>query len=160
MADRIVVMRGGAVQQIGSPAEIYRNPANAFVGTFIGTPPMSLLPAEVQGRDVTLGEGLVLSLPDARANAIARAGAARVQLGLRAEHVRLVPAGTPGALPVTPVLVEDHGADSVAVLRVGRHEVLARVPTGSVHVGQTGLAATLDTAALQLFDTDEGRALV
>jgi ABC-type sugar transport system ATPase subunit len=160
MADRIVVMRGGAVQQIGSPAEIYRSPANAFVGAFIGTPPMSLLPAEVQGRDVVLGQGLVLSLPDGRADAIARAGATRVQVGMRAEHVRLVAAGTAGALPVTPVLVEDHGADSVAVLRIAGHEVLARVPTGSIHVGQAGLAATLDTAALHLFDTVEGHVLV
>jgi ABC-type sugar transport system ATPase subunit len=158
MADRIVVMRGGAVQQIGAPGEVYRNPANAFVATFIGSPPMSLLAAEVAGREVSLGDGLVLSLPEARTAALA--GASRVQLGLRAEHVRLVPHGTPGALPVAPVLVEDHGADSIAVLRLGRHEVLARVPPGSVHVGQQGLAAALDVAGLHLFDADDGRALV
>jgi multiple sugar transport system ATP-binding protein len=96
MADRIVVMRGGAVQQVGAPGDIYRNPANAFVATFIGSPPMSLLPAEVQGCSVALAGGLVVALPDARAAAVSRAGATRVQLGLRAEHVRLVPTGTPG----------------------------------------------------------------
>jgi ABC-type sugar transport system ATPase subunit len=160
MADRIVVMRGGTVQQVGTPSEVYRSPANAFVATFIGSPPMSLLPAEVQGCSVALAGGLVVALPDARAAAVSRAGATRVQLGLRAEHVRLVPTGTPGTLPAEPILVEDHGADAIAVLRIGRHEGLARVAPGSVHVGQAGLAAEIDTAAAHLFDSTEGRALV
>jgi ABC-type sugar transport system ATPase subunit len=160
MADRIVVMRGGSVQQIGTPSEVYRHPANSFVATFIGSPPMSLVAAEVRGRDLALGDGLVLALPDARAEMLARAGAARVQVGLRAEHVRLVPAGTPDALPAVPVLVEDHGADAIAVLRIGHHEVLARVAPGAIHVGEQGLAAAMDTAALHLFDADEGNRLV
>jgi len=156
MADRIVVMRGGAVQQIGTPMDIYRNPANAFVGTFIGSPPMSLLPATVEGGALALGPGLTLALPEARAQAVARAGVTRVQAGLRAEHVRLGPATGDGYPPAEVVLVEDHGADSIAVVRIGQHEVLARVPPGGVHVGQSGLAADLDTAAMHVFHPEDG----
>ena len=163
MADRIVVMRGGAVQQIGSPMEIYRRPANAFVGTFIGSPPMSLVPVEIargpEDAALMLGPAARLALPPARRAALAAAGLARVILGLRAEAVALEPAGGAWAIPADVVLVEDHGADSIAVVRIGGHEVLARCAPGTVAVGQPGLAARIDTEAMHLFRPEDGTAL-
>lgn len=162
MADRIVVMRGGAVQQIGSPMDIYRRPANAFVGTFIGSPPMSLVPAELSGRAddaaLVLGPGTRLALPPKRSSALAKAGLTHVVLGLRAEAVALEPAGSAAAIPADVVLVEDYGADSIAVIRIGGHEVLARCAPGTVHVGQSGLAARIDTEAMHLFRPEDGTA--
>jgi ABC-type sugar transport system ATPase subunit len=160
MADRIVVMRGGAVQQIGTPMELYRNPANAFVGTFIGSPPMSLVPAEVTAEGgramLALGPGARLELTPERGAALARAGAKRVLAGFRAETVRIEPAGQPDTIPAEVVLVEDHGADSIAVVRLGGREVMARVAPGAVRVGQTGLAARIDPEALHLFHPEDG----
>ncbi|MDO9526530.1 MAG: sn-glycerol-3-phosphate ABC transporter ATP-binding protein UgpC, partial [Gemmobacter sp.] len=132
MADRIVVMRGGAVQQIGTPMEIYARPANAFVGTFIGSPPMSLVTAAIDGDKLVFGQGQVVTLPPQRAAVLARTGLRQVQVGLRAEHVTL---NDSAGFASKVVLVEDHGADSIAVIVLGGTEVMARVRPGSVHVG-------------------------
>jgi ABC-type sugar transport system ATPase subunit len=161
MADRIVVMRGGAVQQIGSPMELYLRPANSFVATFIGSPPMSLVEAPVQwsGKMAALsfaGHG-PLPLPPEQSRALAAAGVDRVVAGLRAEHVLVDPDG-PFVSDV--VLVEDHGAESVAVLSLGGREVMARVRPGTVRVGDRGLRFGLDTAGMRLFHPVDDHALV
>ena len=160
MADRIVVMRGGQVQQIGTPMELYRSPANAFVGSFIGSPPMSLLPATVIGQGdavgLELGDGVRLDLPAARGAALKRAGIGQILVGLRAEAVRLETAAGDTPLRTQVVLVEDHGADSIAVVRLGPHEVMARTPPGAVSVGETDLALRIDTEAIHLFRPEDG----
>ena len=89
LADRIVVLRDGRIEQVGAPLQLYREPANAFVAGFIGSPAINLFDAA--------------ALP-----ALARAGAAR--LGVRPEHWRCVAAGTPGAVPAKAVHVERLGA--------------------------------------------------
>lgn len=159
MADRIVVMRGGAVQQIGSPMEIYRSPANAFVGTFIGSPPMSVVVADVVVEEgVTIldfGSGARVALPEDRVGALDRVGERRIQVGLRAEHLSLCPAETTGAIPVEIVLVEDHGADSIALVRLGGREVMARMMPGAARIGQTGLGVRIDADAMHLFKSDD-----
>lgn len=107
MADRIVVLRDGKVEQIGTPVELYDRPGNAFVATFIGSPSMNLLPATVQGGSAgTLGGAV--PLPAQQQNMEGR----KVLLGLRPEHLKVQTAGTPGMACEVKV-VEFSGADTL-----------------------------------------------
>ncbi len=101
MADRIVVMRAGRLEQAGPPLELYDRPANAFVAGFIGSPAMNLLPAQAAGGHVTLADGSVLPITSAAEGA--------VQYGIRPEHLDLVPPETPGAMTGTVGLIESTG---------------------------------------------------
>ena len=108
-ADRIVVLRDGRVEQIGSPIELYDRPANTFVATFIGSPAMNLLPGAVAagGASVTLTGGAALTLPRAMPSLAGR----QVTLGVRPEHLHLAADGV-GTLPVIAQVAEFTGADT------------------------------------------------
>jgi sn-glycerol 3-phosphate transport system ATP-binding protein len=109
LADRLVVMNGGRVEQVGTPGEIYTRPASRFVATFVGAPAMNMLEGVV-----TL-DGLSL-LGGSRRLVMPRAGlpvGTEVAVGIRPEAVRLVAQGTPGALDATVDLVEELGAGRV-----------------------------------------------
>lgn len=86
MADTLVVMNEGRIQQIGAPMEVYQRPANKFVAQFIGSPPMNLLPAEISA------DGQTLVMADQRVpNPISGITKQRVSVGIRAEHIMLCP---------------------------------------------------------------------
>ncbi len=102
MADRIVVMRAGRLEQAGAPLELYDRPANAFVAGFIGSPAMNLLLGLAADGRVSLGPGLSLPL-ETRADG-------RILYGVRPEHLDLVAAETPDAITATVTLVESTGA--------------------------------------------------
>ncbi|HTS23622.1 MAG TPA: sn-glycerol-3-phosphate ABC transporter ATP-binding protein UgpC [Casimicrobiaceae bacterium] len=115
MADKIVVLRGGRVEQVGAPLELYNAPRNRFVAGFIGSPRMNFLPAKLtsvmqDAVDVTVGAGGMATLPF-RGGAELIGG--DVTLGIRPEHVALEHA-EPGALrlPATVELTERLGATS------------------------------------------------
>ena len=103
MADRIVVLNGGIVEQVGSPLELYHNPANLFVAGFIGSPKMNLLEGEIAARDdasadVKLDDGGTIRVEAAN---IAAAPGLRVTLGTRPEHTALAADGEIGAPPIS-----------------------------------------------------------
>jgi ABC-type sugar transport system ATPase subunit len=129
MADRIMVLRDGIVQQVGRPGDVYAQPANTFVATFVGSPPMNLLRGTVgtiDGRrrfqgptgDVAL-DGLVPeTLPDGP-----------VTLGIRPEDIRVATPTDPGSLPGAVELVEAIGADTFLSVNLGSGATaMVRVP--------------------------------
>jgi multiple sugar transport system ATP-binding protein len=110
MADRIVVLRDGRIEQVGSPIDLYNRPANTFVAGFIGSPRMNFLPCTVTARDedgVTLADAQGRSL---RAHVDARtlAEGEAVELGVRPEHMH----PDPGGYPVQVEAVEQLGGES------------------------------------------------
>ena len=117
MADRIVVMHDGIVEQIGAPLELYDHPANTFVAGFIGSPAMNMLRATVRQADgalvATTDFGVDLPLPEARGLAPGQT----VTYGVRPEH--LVPAGDEDGVPVTVSIVEPLGSQTAAMVRFG-----------------------------------------
>ncbi len=132
LADRIVLMKQGRVQQIGAPLDLYDRPVNLFVATFLGSPPMNILSAERVGEQL-VGEGFRLA---------ARAGlqtpAASVRLGVRPEHLVVETKRPEGELPVgwLPAVVdvvEPLGAETHLICRVGAQSVTARAD-GAVFV--------------------------
>jgi multiple sugar transport system ATP-binding protein len=117
MADRIVVMHDGIVEQIGAPLELYDRPANIFVGGFIGSPSMNMLPATVRQAGGTLVAstefGVDLPLPPAIE---LRPGQA-ITYGVRPEH--LVLAGADDGIPATVAVVEPLGSQTAVMVRLG-----------------------------------------
>jgi multiple sugar transport system ATP-binding protein len=93
LADRIVIMRDGHIVQVGTPLDVFERPVNSFVATFIGSPPMNLLPATVRGKSVTLRDGTKLPVPPGHRVT----EGTEVHLGLRADNI--MPEGH--ALPPT-----------------------------------------------------------
>ncbi len=90
MGDRVVVMLRGLVQQVGTPTELYEQPSNAYVASFIGSPPMNFLDGEMSGDTLSLpADKLTLALPPEARAAAAKASGPKVRLGVRPEHISL-----------------------------------------------------------------------
>jgi multiple sugar transport system ATP-binding protein len=117
MADRIVVMRGGRLEQAGAPLDLYDRPVNAFVAGFIGSPAMNLLPGTAGGALVDLGQGLTLPLDCTATGA--------VLYGIRPEHLDLVPTDMPGAIVATAHVVESTGTAMFVACKAGDRVVHA-----------------------------------
>ncbi len=152
LADRLVVMNGGRVEQVGTPMDLYRQPASRFVAQFIGSPAMNLLEATVAegGEALAIGPGLSVTtdkpLP-------LKAGAA-VALGLRPEHIHLVHEGV--GLPMMVESVELLGADAYLHGRLADQPLSVRVP-GTTAVGEgEQVRIRPDMASVHLFDRSSG----
>ena len=108
MGDRIVIMNGGKIQQVGTPFEAYEKPKNRFVAGFIGTPPMNFSEGQLKAGGVTLPGGIVLPLP--------RPGldpGREVVIGIRPEHISLEPRDGRAKIPATIDVVEPLGNRSI-----------------------------------------------
>ena len=121
-ADKVVVMHDGAVVQVGTPEELFERPAHTFVGHFIGSPGMNILPCRVEGRTAYLdGQPVALQsayphLPEGK----------RIELGIRPEFVRLQPKGA--GLDARVRRVDDIGRARIARVEVAGRPVAASVP--------------------------------
>ena len=126
MGDRIGVLNGGRIVQVGTPHEIYNSPRDTFVAGFVGSPAMNLFPAET-------ADGKAIVVPgDDGARSRGQAGGhswpgrpGRVTLGIRAEDIRVGP-HEPFAAIVHDV--ENHGVEKIVTLRAGPHQLRATVP--------------------------------
>ncbi len=159
LADRIVVLRGGHIEQIGTPLDLYRRPANLFVARFIGSPAMNIVPGTVE----TGGEGMTVRLASGQSIEIAaRLEAlpkdAPVQLGVRPEDLVLVK--DPGLFTGRIALIEQLGEVQMVYVEVDGIEtpIIAKLPgTEILHVGET-IALGTDPQRIHLFDS-EGQSL-
>jgi len=165
MGDRIVVMRDGLVQQVGTPSEVYRRPRNNFVARFIGSPAMNLFAGKLMTEAGELqfrSASFRVMLPDAFRAARTSGDSGDVQLGIRPEDVAVVE-DRPGNGTVTRGvvdLVEHLGSDAYASVKVGNEIILARVsPDIQLHDGQT-VALSFNQSKLHLFDAATGESLL
>jgi multiple sugar transport system ATP-binding protein len=153
MADRIVVMHDGRIEQIGSPLELYDRPRNLFVAQFIGSPAMNIVEGVLRKHGASAHvEALSMRWPVA-AGAGGRDGEA-VSYGIRPEHLAI---GGPGeAVQAEVVVVEPTGAETELVIRAGEAQlVLVTSGRPQVEPGQRiGLA--IDPAMVHLFDRASG----
>ncbi len=160
LADRIVIMKDGHIEQVGSPEEVFSRPRNLFVASFIGSPAMNLLPATVQaasGRPVLVSGTLSFQAPEAVAGKL-KPGQ-EVTVGVRPSDVSLVGAGGEGydaAIEVTEYL----GTEALLNLKVGGHELVAQVPAASRPAQEEqGVRIAFDPRRLHVFDTGSGQAI-
>ena len=152
LAQRMIVMNGGRVEQIGTPEAVYSRPASTFVAGFIGSPPMNLLAGRVQGRDFVCGDGGVrLPLP------AAAPAEGPLTLGLRPEHAALA---AEGAWPLQVETVEMLGAERLVHGRLGGAGFTVRIDATlpAPPVGETVRLAA-PAAQLHWFAADTGRRL-
>jgi multiple sugar transport system ATP-binding protein len=153
LADRIIVMRAGEVEQVGSPMEIYSNPVSYFVADFFGSPSMNLLPGAVaaEGNGMRFRTGpFDVPLPG-RFRSVTPGP---MTLGIRPEHVRIASNG--GAETTLPVrLVEPLGKDTLLYFDAGVERAFVAVAEGlsmsEVPVGAR-LGLMLDESNLHLFN--------
>jgi multiple sugar transport system ATP-binding protein len=138
LADRIVVLQAGQIAQVGTPLEVYQNPASTFVASFIGSPEINLVPARSLGADaheVELADGT--RLPLSRPCAIPQGGA--LTYGIRPQHIRLGDSG----LAAEVSLVEPTGEDQELMVRLGQQDF-------SVVVRQSRMLKPGDRVHLQI----------
>jgi multiple sugar transport system ATP-binding protein len=158
MGDRIAVLEGGLLQQVGTPRELYSAPCNTFVAGFIGSPTMNLLHTAATENGIRFGE-VVLRVDRQTLDA---AGAGKIVLGVRPEHLRRCADSEPGVRAVVE-MVEELGADTYAYARMDTEgestPIVARLGGGDVpDVGNTVMLAA-DVKRLHLFDEQTGERL-
>jgi len=125
MADRIILMREGRIEQEGSPEELYARPATLFAAKFIGTPAMNLAALEDGKKGGASGGAVIRGSEDV----VMPGRGEGLTLGVRPEHVRLVAeeSGLPG-VHGSVTSAEYHGADTIVTVRVGEETLFARAP--------------------------------
>ena len=153
MADKIVVMKDGVVEQTGGPLDLYDNPANTFVAGFIGSPAMNLLPGRLQrsgdAMHVVFANGDRLPARDGTALPEGHA----VLFGIRPEHFAV----GAGGLPVQVIVVEPTGADTQLYCRFMEQEVTATIrDRTNVRPGDR-ITLVPDPARIHLFDAENGK---
>jgi multiple sugar transport system ATP-binding protein len=159
MADRIVVMQDGRIEQIGTPLDLYDQPANRFVAQFIGSPAMNV----VSGRLRRDGVGAAVETesgsrwPVALSRVAHLADGAALDYGVRPEHLALAPAGQ--GVAATVEVVEPTGAQTEVLTRVGA-DVITVTSHGRVAVEpEQAIGIAVDLAVVHLFDAATGAAI-
>ena len=153
MGTQIAVLNGGSVQQYGTPAEIYHNPANVFVASFMGSPPMNIAKAHVDrsaGFAVELSDGQRLRLPAYETSKLQQGN--QVLVGVRPEHCH--PELGDISVRLSAVSVEVTGADQFVRFDLGAGDTLTARFTdiAPVHAGSE-MSFTLKSADVRLFDS-------
>jgi multiple sugar transport system ATP-binding protein len=151
LGDRVAVLEDGALQQVGSPDEIYEQPANRFVARFIGSPAMNLFPARIEDGTLRAGPFTFESPPG---NAIS---GRELEAGIRPEHMRVAASGE--GVPAEVQVVEVAGNETYLHLSANGSTFVARVGTRvRPEIGSTVLVSA-DEKTLYLFDAVTGAAL-
>jgi multiple sugar transport system ATP-binding protein len=153
MADQIVVMRDGRVEQVGAPLHLYDHPANVFVAGFIGSPAMNFIDGTVADGGVRAGDGTLLPLPP---GAKVEAGK-RVRYGVRPSHLRVAADGS--GLPTQVEVMEPTGDDTFVYGRMAGQEICAMFNERQSFAPGDTIRLQPDAARIHLFDAETERRL-
>ena len=156
LADRIVILHDGVLQQVGAPDEVYLHPTNLFVAKFVGSPVMNVNGVRIDGNAVTLtGSDVSFAFPD-DALARVRGTQADLALGARPEAVLLEHQQTEGFVEVVTTNIEPLGSHDIVDVRLGNAVLRARTASGFVSGEGQHVWARLDPAQAHFFDTATG----
>ncbi|MCC5972714.1 MAG: sn-glycerol-3-phosphate ABC transporter ATP-binding protein UgpC [Rubellimicrobium sp.] len=162
LADRIVVMRDGYIEQVGTPMEVFNHPANTFVATFIGSPPMNLLPGRIEGGQVRLAGGEAVPVPARLAARVAEG--LEVVLGIRPDDISPVGHGLgevaePADITLTVSIAEPLGMESLIYTTIAGQEVQAKLYGPRIVGPGEVLPFRLALERAHLFDAETGDTL-
>ncbi|MEM8868969.1 MAG: sn-glycerol-3-phosphate ABC transporter ATP-binding protein UgpC [Pseudomonadota bacterium] len=153
MADRIVVLNAGRIEQIGTPSEIYNQPASTFVASFMGAPPMNLLPATYNGNGTAQIGGTVPIMVNTKAGS-----AGDVQIGVRPEKVGILSEQTGHALPFELNLIEELGASRLLHGNLYGHSFVVNA-ANEVVLPEGQIYLDVEPDAVHMFSPGDGRRL-
>jgi sn-glycerol 3-phosphate transport system ATP-binding protein len=158
LADTVVVMNAGRVEQTGTPIDVYRKPASKFVATFIGSPAMNLVPGRiVEPGVVEVSGGGRLGYDAARFGGSAGQG---IEIGVRPEDIEIAAAGAAHTVQIKREFVEELGATRLIHGLVGDNAAMVMaVPSATPLNGDATLAVAAPVAAVHLFDPASGASL-
>ncbi|RFC00711.1 glycerol-3-phosphate ABC transporter ATP-binding protein [Rhizobium leguminosarum bv. trifolii] len=154
LADRIVILRGGEIEQVGTPDEVYNRPASVFVGGFVGSPAMNFAKARADGGNLVFANEDRLPLSAIQVPAV---DGREFVVGIRPEHFTANASDV--ALTCHVQVVEPLGSDTLVHFAVGNEMLTARMPPETrVKAGET-LKIGVDPAKIHLFDAATERAV-
>lgn len=146
LADRMAVFMEGRIKQVGTPAEVFNQPNSVEVAAFIGSPPMNIIPAHLEGRTLTV-QGCTIELdwtPDSPPGP--------VTIGIRPNHLRVAAGGIPSQL----YLSENLGESRILNLKLGENLIKMRVPESVEISDAETVSIAFDTQSIHLFDAHNG----
>ena len=155
LADRIVVMNDGNIEQVGTPMELFNNPANIFVAGFLGSPPMNLMRGELTETGARFDDVEITLDPKYHGQS-----GRDVIVGIRPEHVTLTATADSTPLPISLDLVEPLGSEALLHARRGSDELVFKTETNGDIAHLSGVSEVHVPAKLtKVFDAATGRAL-
>lgn len=157
MSDVIVVMRDGVIQQMGSPTEIYHNPANLFVAEFIGDPRINVFEGvlkQTTKETVVSFDGIDIGL-----DSVFKAPEGPVKFAIRPEHLTVLDHAAPGCLEADVDVVQPTGSQTILSLSAKGHGITTLVPRFVEHWPSSKVWLKFDPAQIVLFDVKTGKAL-
>lgn len=162
MGDKIIVMKNGLIQQIGSPLKLYNDPINRFVAGFMGTPPMNIGVADVVeegGKIVAKEEGMTVVNPKNRESVLRPYVGKKILLGVRSEDLMFTNKPTENNLRATVTVIEPLGNETHLYIDTKVNQYIARsLPENEFHVGDE-VNFTPNINKIQYFDMDTERSL-
>jgi multiple sugar transport system ATP-binding protein len=156
LSDRLVVMRHGVVQQVGTPLEVYNNPANMFVGRFLGSPSMNIIGGTVgsaDGEAILQTGGGAVPLDRALVSTAELTAQRPLNIGIRPEDISIVP-GHGAGLHATIEVIESMGSANVVYVRLGGERIAITTPPTFTGAFDDPVTLTLDPAKTLLFDPE------
>jgi multiple sugar transport system ATP-binding protein len=163
LADRIVVMHDGVLQQVGTPTEVYLHPANLFVAQFIGSPVMNITATKVSsdaGKAQIALDSESFELPSELLGMLEQKKASSdLSLGVRPEGVLVSRNDQPGYRPVEAHIIQPFGGFDIVDLKVGAQTLRARTASGFVGKAGERVWARIDPSQAHFFDTKSGASL-
>lgn len=152
LGDRVAVMRAGQIVQLGGPLEVYGNPADTFVGGFIGSPPMNFL----DGTVVSGPDGTQLRIEGSMIEGPARAPEGQTRVGIRAEAIQLTDGSAKGTIPARIDVVEPLGSAILLTVEVGQQEIKVQVPADHPVKSGDEVHLRLPPESIRLYDPETG----
>jgi multiple sugar transport system ATP-binding protein len=163
LADRIVLLKDGRIEQQGAPLDLFERPATRFVAGFLGSPSMNFVPATVEGGGVRFADGTMLPLPAARVARLNGSMGRGVTFGVRPEHVSRAAAGErrPGVERLSAVidLLQPTGSRTYATFRLSGTPVIAELQAHDVSRPGERLELWIDMNRIVLIDPESERVL-
>ncbi|CCO62875.1 Maltodextrin import ATP-binding protein MsmX [Listeria monocytogenes serotype 4b str. LL195] len=159
MATRIVIMKDGVIQQVGSPKQVYDHPVNMFVAGFIGSPAMNFFKGRLEGSNF-IGDDFTIEVPEGKLKLLKDRGfdGKDIVFGIRPEDIHdepIVIEANPGyTFKATTIVAELTGAEFMLHSRVGTHEFVARVDARSEHQPNEVLTLAFEMSKSHFFDPE------